>query len=388
MYRLARLRLVQHQGPHRRLFHQPHHRIHRRRRGEDGPGLPHGRRRCWTTGPPATMPAARATTSPPGRTGRKSSARSSSISTRWKIPRIPPRPIWTRWPPRRAIPPSPPTWHDNAFALWNDAWPRPKGKRPRGPMTGSAAWTIRTKTERGNVTGQLVLNDPQAATTKLPNLTVGLAHPDYTGTGGAFAKRSGNGNLVTWPHDGNYYQFWNRWHRGRQVHHHQRPPRHLHAPRLCRRRAGRIRQDRHHRRGRQEYRPGQARLEARPLRQAGLGNRLPQPQRRRILQGRRRQLLALGLGMRYATCSPTTSPTPSARAIGTRTGSSRKCRTRPTSVWSIPPPRIPPTSASAGSNLPTAPGQDMWRRLGPRPGDHLDHQIQRPALQHRYGRVA
>ena len=66
------------------------------------------------------------------------------------------------------------------------------------------------KSERGNVTGQVVLNDPQAATTKLPNLTIGLAHPDYTGTGGAFANRSGNGNLVTWQHDGNYYEFWNQ----------------------------------------------------------------------------------------------------------------------------------------------------------------------------------
>jgi hypothetical protein len=43
----------------------------------------------------------------------------------------------------------------------------------------------------------------------LPHLTVGLAHPDYTGNGSAFARRSGNGSLVTWEHDGNYYQFWN-----------------------------------------------------------------------------------------------------------------------------------------------------------------------------------
>ena len=51
------------------------------------------------------------------------------------------------------------------------------------------------KAERGNVTGQLVLNDPQAATTKLPHLTVGLTHPD-----------SGR---VSWIHDATYYQFWN-----------------------------------------------------------------------------------------------------------------------------------------------------------------------------------
>ncbi len=64
------------------------------------------------------------------------------------------------------------------------------------------------KDQRGNVTGQFVLNDPQAATTKLPGLTVGLAHPDYTTTAGGFTQRSGNGNVIKWPHDGNYYQFW------------------------------------------------------------------------------------------------------------------------------------------------------------------------------------
>ena len=58
------------------------------------------------------------------------------------------------------------------------------------------------------MTGQIVLNDPQAASTKLPHLTVGLSHPDYTGNGGAFVLRSGNGNRITWQHDGNYYQFW------------------------------------------------------------------------------------------------------------------------------------------------------------------------------------
>jgi len=53
------------------------------------------------------------------------------------------------------------------------------------------------------VTAQIVLNDPQAATAKLPNLTVGLAHPDYSGGG-----RRGGG-LVDWAHDAKFYQFWN-----------------------------------------------------------------------------------------------------------------------------------------------------------------------------------
>src|SRR5262249_26786685 len=65
------------------------------------------------------------------------------------------------------------------------------------------------KDQRGNVTGQLVLSDPQAKTSKLPNLTIGLSHPDFTTSAGGFTQRAGNGNVVTWDHDGNYYQFWN-----------------------------------------------------------------------------------------------------------------------------------------------------------------------------------
>jgi rhamnogalacturonan endolyase len=64
------------------------------------------------------------------------------------------------------------------------------------------------KNERCTVMGQFVLNDPQAATTKLPNLTVGLAHPDYPGNGSEYQRRAGNGKTVTWAHDGNYCQFW------------------------------------------------------------------------------------------------------------------------------------------------------------------------------------
>jgi len=64
------------------------------------------------------------------------------------------------------------------------------------------------KDQRGIIAGQIVLNDPQAATTKLPHLNIGLTHPDFNGPDSAFARRSGNGTLVTWDHDADYYQFW------------------------------------------------------------------------------------------------------------------------------------------------------------------------------------
>jgi rhamnogalacturonan endolyase len=103
----------------------------------------------------------------------------------------------------------PQSWHDNAFALWNDAMDKAKEVKAAWPYEWVKGVDYPHKSERANVTGQLVLMDPQATSTKLPHLTVGLAHPDYQGVGTAFERRSGNGDLITWEHDGNHYEFWN-----------------------------------------------------------------------------------------------------------------------------------------------------------------------------------
>ncbi len=102
----------------------------------------------------------------------------------------------------------PPAWKENATALWQDALAQAKIEKAQWPYDWVNGVDYTRKSERGTVTGRLILNDPQASTTRLPHLTVGLAHPDYTGRSSAFVQRSGNGNLVTWAHDGNYYQFW------------------------------------------------------------------------------------------------------------------------------------------------------------------------------------
>ena len=131
----------------------------------------------------------------------------------------------------------PPAWHDNATALFQDALAQAKIQIAQWPYDWVNGVDYPHKEQRGTVTGQLVLNDPQAASTKLPHLTIGLAHPDYlrgaggaranadgggqpAGTnaapggrggragGGGYALRDGNNGLVTWAHDGNYYQFW------------------------------------------------------------------------------------------------------------------------------------------------------------------------------------
>jgi rhamnogalacturonan endolyase len=102
----------------------------------------------------------------------------------------------------------PPAWTANANALFHDALDEAKVIKAQWPFDWVQGVDYAHKDERGAVTGQIVLNDPQAKTMKLPHLNIGLTHPDFTGTGSAFARRSGNGNLVTWDHDADYYQFW------------------------------------------------------------------------------------------------------------------------------------------------------------------------------------
>jgi rhamnogalacturonan endolyase len=82
----------------------------------------------------------------------------------------------------------PPAWNANATALWRDALDQAKKETAAWPYDWVNGVDYPHKEDRATVTGQIVLVDPEAATTKLPGLTVGLAHPDYprrfTGRGG------------------------------------------------------------------------------------------------------------------------------------------------------------------------------------------------------------
>ncbi len=89
----------------------------------------------------------------------------------------------------------PPAWTDNANALFQDALAQAKRETVRWPYDWVNGVDYPHKNQRGTVTGQIVLNDPLVATTKLPHLTVGLTHPDD--------------GRVLWIHDAKYYQFWN-----------------------------------------------------------------------------------------------------------------------------------------------------------------------------------
>ncbi len=102
----------------------------------------------------------------------------------------------------------PSAWTANANALFNDALAQAKVTKAQWPYAWVQGVDYPQKSGRATVAGKLALNDPQAASTKLPHLWVGLTHPDFEGPSTAFALRAGNGRLVTWDHDANYYQFW------------------------------------------------------------------------------------------------------------------------------------------------------------------------------------
>jgi rhamnogalacturonan endolyase len=106
------------------------------------------------------------------------------------------------------MPAVPAEWHDNAMALWDDAVAKSKSVKAAWPYSWVEGVDYPHKDGRASVAGQLVLDDPQEVKKTLPHLTVGLAHPNYQGAGAGYQARGGNGNIVTWAHDGDYYQFW------------------------------------------------------------------------------------------------------------------------------------------------------------------------------------
>ncbi len=90
-------------------------------------------------------------------------------------------------------------------AMWKDALDRSSRETKAWPYNWPAGIDYPHKSERATVNGQLILNDPQAQTTRLPNLLVGLTWPDYTVRGG----RNGP-TKVDWQTDAKHYEFWAR----------------------------------------------------------------------------------------------------------------------------------------------------------------------------------
>ncbi|MGA2052512.1 MAG: polysaccharide lyase family protein [Opitutales bacterium] len=89
---------------------------------------------------------------------------------------------------------------DNANALFLDALKQAAQESAAWPYDWVNGVDYPHAQDRASATGQLVLNDPQAKTTKLPNLFVGLAYPD----------ESTDDSREDWQKDAKHYEFWVR----------------------------------------------------------------------------------------------------------------------------------------------------------------------------------
>ena len=109
----------------------------------------------------------------------------------------------------------PPAWHTNATALWQDALAQAKKENAAWPYDWVNGVDYPHRQERGNVSGRIVLKDPQAASKMLPHLTVGLAYPhplvteESSTPGNAPSGRNGFRRPMLWTRDAKNYQFWN-----------------------------------------------------------------------------------------------------------------------------------------------------------------------------------
>ena len=111
----------------------------------------------------------------------------------------------------------PASWTANANALWKDATAQYQKENAKWPYGWVKGVDYTPLAERGNVTGRIELVDPFApkgTSTRLPNLTVVLAHPDFEAPAGGAAAGApgfGRGNFGpgSWMHDARFYQFFN-----------------------------------------------------------------------------------------------------------------------------------------------------------------------------------
>ena len=90
---------------------------------------------------------------------------------------------------------------DTPDEMFKDALAQAKKEADAWPYDWVQGVDYPHQEQRGTVSGQLVLNDPQAKSTKLLNLLVGLAFPDETGG-------TGRGGGTDWQNDAKHYEFW------------------------------------------------------------------------------------------------------------------------------------------------------------------------------------
>ena len=90
-------------------------------------------------------------------------------------------------------------------AIWKDALARSESEQKRWPYDWVAGVDYPHRDQRGVVSGELKLDDPQAPEAHMSNLLVGLSAADYTTAGD-----NGRSEKVDWQLDAKHYEFWVR----------------------------------------------------------------------------------------------------------------------------------------------------------------------------------
>jgi rhamnogalacturonan endolyase len=85
-------------------------------------------------------------------------------------------------------------------AIYKDARDQAAAQQKKWPFDWVSGVDYPTSKERVTVKGQFALNDPQAKSTQMKNMMVGLTAPAYAGGFG--------GRMVGWQQDAKNYQFW------------------------------------------------------------------------------------------------------------------------------------------------------------------------------------
>lgn len=94
-------------------------------------------------------------------------------------------------------------------AMFRDAKAQATREASKWPYTWVKGVDYPQSAERSTVSGQIILQDTQASSKKLPNLLVGLAYPDQTDDL-PISAHGFSPQRVTWQNDAKHYEFWAR----------------------------------------------------------------------------------------------------------------------------------------------------------------------------------
>lgn len=89
-------------------------------------------------------------------------------------------------------------------SIYKDARDQAAQQQQKWPFDWVKGVDYPSRAQRATVSGQLMLNDPQAPAAKLPNLLVGLTAPAYQSAAGG----PGGARTVDWQQDAKHYEFW------------------------------------------------------------------------------------------------------------------------------------------------------------------------------------